>query len=87
VGELYQPSYRRLSAKLVPTFADRGCCVVSATDPHGRILSLDRALLCIVHLNMLYLCTSCLMMDHEDHLICRDFKILNMLKLIIMMSE
>jgi hypothetical protein len=29
---------RRLSAKLVPTFADRGYCVVSATDPHGRIL-------------------------------------------------
>jgi hypothetical protein len=24
--------------KLVPTFADRGCSVVSATDPHGRIL-------------------------------------------------
>jgi hypothetical protein len=29
------PSDRHLSAKLVPTFADRGCCVVSATDPHG----------------------------------------------------
>jgi hypothetical protein len=29
-------SDRRLSAKLVPTFADGGCCVVSATDPHGR---------------------------------------------------
>jgi hypothetical protein len=27
-----------LSEKLVPTFADRGCRVVSATDPHGRIL-------------------------------------------------
>jgi hypothetical protein len=27
------PSDRRLSAKLVPTFADRGCRVVSATDP------------------------------------------------------
>jgi hypothetical protein len=35
---LYRPSDRRLSAKLVPTFADRGCRVVSATDPHGRIL-------------------------------------------------
>jgi hypothetical protein len=33
-----------LSAKLVPTFADRGCRVVSATDPHGRILGfLDRS--------------------------------------------
>jgi hypothetical protein len=29
-------SDRLLSAKLVPTFADRGCRVVSATDPHGR---------------------------------------------------
>jgi hypothetical protein len=26
---------RRLSAKLVPTFADRGCGVVSATHSHG----------------------------------------------------
>jgi hypothetical protein len=25
-----------LSAKLVPTFADGGCHVVSATDPYGR---------------------------------------------------
>jgi hypothetical protein len=32
------PSDRRLPAKLVPTFEDRGCRVVSATDPHGRIL-------------------------------------------------
>jgi hypothetical protein len=24
--------------KLVPAFADRKCCVVKATDPHGRIL-------------------------------------------------
>jgi hypothetical protein len=32
-----------MSAKLVPTFAGRGCCVVSATDPHCRILGfLDR---------------------------------------------
>jgi high-affinity nickel permease len=32
-----------LSAKLLPTFADRGCRVVSATDPHSRILGfLDR---------------------------------------------
>jgi hypothetical protein len=41
--ELYQPSDRRLSAKLVPTFADRGCRVVSAADPYGRNLGfLDR---------------------------------------------
>jgi hypothetical protein len=32
-NELYRPSDRRLSAKSVPTFADRGCCVVSTTDP------------------------------------------------------
>jgi hypothetical protein len=28
----------RLSAKLVPTIADRGRREVSGTDPHGRIL-------------------------------------------------
>jgi hypothetical protein len=38
------PSDRRMSAKLVPTFANRGCRVVSATDPHGRILGfIDRS--------------------------------------------
>jgi hypothetical protein len=31
---------RRLSTKLVPTFADRWCRVVSATDPYGRILGI-----------------------------------------------
>jgi CBS-domain-containing membrane protein len=42
-SELYRPSDRRLSAKLVPTFADIGCHVVSVTDPYGRILGfLDR---------------------------------------------
>jgi hypothetical protein len=35
-ANLYRPSDRRLSAKLVPTFTGRGCCVVSATNPHGR---------------------------------------------------
>jgi hypothetical protein len=29
---------RRLSAKLVPTSVDRGCHVVSVTDPYGRTL-------------------------------------------------
>jgi hypothetical protein len=43
-GALVRQSDRRLSAKLVPTFADRGCRVVSATDPHGRIIGfLDRS--------------------------------------------
>jgi hypothetical protein len=37
-SEIYIPSDSRLSAKLVPTFADRGCCVISATDPYGRNL-------------------------------------------------
>jgi hypothetical protein len=43
-SELYRPSDRRLSAKLAPTLADRGCHVVSETDPYGRILEfLDRS--------------------------------------------
>jgi hypothetical protein len=37
-SELYRPSDRRLSAKWMPIFADKGCHVVSVTDPHGRIL-------------------------------------------------
>jgi hypothetical protein len=32
-------SDRRLSAKPVPTFADRGCHVVSVTNPYCRILN------------------------------------------------
>jgi hypothetical protein len=39
-SELYRPSDCRLSAKFVQTFADRGCHVVSVTDPYGRILGL-----------------------------------------------
>jgi hypothetical protein len=46
-SELYRPSDRRLWAKLVPTFADRGCRVVSAADPYGSILDfLDRSRYC-----------------------------------------
>jgi hypothetical protein len=37
-SELYRPSNCRFSAKLVPTFADTGCHVVSVTDPYGRNL-------------------------------------------------
>jgi hypothetical protein len=37
-SELYRPSDRRLSAKVVSTVADIGCHVVSVTDPYGRIL-------------------------------------------------
>jgi hypothetical protein len=36
-SEPYRRSDRRLSAKLVTTFADRGCHVVSVRDPYGRI--------------------------------------------------
>jgi hypothetical protein len=43
VSKLYRPSDRLLSAKLVPTFADRGCHVVGVTDSYDRILYfLDR---------------------------------------------
>jgi hypothetical protein len=38
-SKLYRPNDRRLSAKRLPTCADRGCHVVSVTDPSGRILS------------------------------------------------
>jgi hypothetical protein len=42
-SEWYRPSDRRLSAKWLPTFADKGCNVVSVTDPCGSILAfLDR---------------------------------------------
>jgi hypothetical protein len=43
-SELYWPIDRRLSAKWLPTFANRGRHVVSVTDPYGRILGfLDRS--------------------------------------------
>jgi hypothetical protein len=43
-SELYRLSDRRLSAKWLPTFADRGYHVVSVTDLNGRILGfLDRS--------------------------------------------
>jgi hypothetical protein len=43
-SELHRPSDRLLSAKWLPIFADRGCHVVSVTDPYGRILGfLDRS--------------------------------------------
>jgi hypothetical protein len=35
-SEPYRPRDRNLSASLVPTFADRGCRVVSATNPQCR---------------------------------------------------
>jgi hypothetical protein len=38
VHELWRSSDRRLSAKLLQTSGGMVCCVVSAIDPHGRIL-------------------------------------------------
>jgi hypothetical protein len=37
-SKLYRPSGHRLSAKLVPTFADKGFRMVSVMDPYNRIL-------------------------------------------------
>jgi hypothetical protein len=37
-SKLYRPSDLHLCLKLVPTFADRGCHVVSVTDSYGCIL-------------------------------------------------
>jgi hypothetical protein len=48
-SKLYRPSHRRLSAKLVPNFVDRGCQVVSMTDPYCRILGLWRHCLRFLH--------------------------------------
>jgi hypothetical protein len=43
-SELYRPSERRLTAKSVPTSEDKGCSVVSVTDPYGLNLGfLDRS--------------------------------------------
>jgi hypothetical protein len=41
-----------LLGEVIPTFADRGCCVVNATDLPGRILGfLDRELRVITTIN------------------------------------
>jgi hypothetical protein len=58
----------RLSAKIMPTFADRGYRVVSTTDPHGRIIGcLDRSRLWIFSQTAEGLC---FFMRH----ICRQIK-------------
>jgi hypothetical protein len=47
MSELYQLSKFRLLAKLVATFGDEGCCVVSTMDPYGHILDfLDQSCYC-----------------------------------------
>jgi hypothetical protein len=56
-SELYRPSDRRVSAKLVPTFADRGCHVVRVTDPYCPILGfLDRIFNEIQFVNIISCC-------------------------------
>jgi hypothetical protein len=37
-NKLYRPIDLSLSAKLVPTFADKGCRVISVVDPYGRVV-------------------------------------------------
>jgi hypothetical protein len=55
LSELYRSRGRRLSAKLVPTFADRGCHVISAMNPYGHILAfLDRPFQSYSFFNILY---------------------------------
>jgi hypothetical protein len=41
-NELYRPSDRCLSAKLVPNFAGTACCMVSATNSHGHYSGFSR---------------------------------------------
>jgi hypothetical protein len=59
--KLYRPSDRRLLVKLVPTFADRRCLVVSVTDSYGRILGfLDRHEEIFQNINLLQFNRICL---------------------------
>jgi hypothetical protein len=47
-SELYRPNVLRLSTKLVPTVADRGCHMVIVSDPYSRNLGfLDRNCYCL----------------------------------------
>jgi hypothetical protein len=59
-NELYRPSDRRLSAKLVPIFADRGCHVVGVTDPYGPYSRFSRPAVCI----SLYQNSACTLVSH-----------------------
>jgi hypothetical protein len=50
-SKLYRPSDRHLLTKLVPTFVDSVCHVVSVTDPYGRILDfLDRPVIIYIYI-------------------------------------
>jgi hypothetical protein len=48
-SKLYRSSDRRRSAKLVPTLADRGCHVVSATSPSDCNFDFLDILLCVIN--------------------------------------
>jgi hypothetical protein len=48
-SEIFLPSDRCLSAKWLPTFVDRGCHVVSMTDPYGRILGFLASFVVAIH--------------------------------------
>jgi hypothetical protein len=51
------PSDRCLSAKWLPTFADKGCHMVRVSDPYSRILDfLDRG--CYFSIKQLLSCTN-----------------------------
>jgi hypothetical protein len=42
-SELYRPSDRSFFGEVSANFADSGCCVITTTDPYGRIFDfLDR---------------------------------------------
>jgi hypothetical protein len=41
IAYIDRPSDRRFWAKLVPTLADRGCCMVSTTKLHGHDQTTD----------------------------------------------
>jgi hypothetical protein len=57
-GELYRPSDNRWSAKLVSTFEDRGCRVVSVTHPYGQTLHVMH-FACVIELYCIILETDC----------------------------
>jgi hypothetical protein len=60
--ELYRPGDRRLSAKWLATFADRGCHVISVTDPYGRISEEKISILAVV------ICKICRSVRCNNHL-------------------
>jgi hypothetical protein len=56
-SELYRPSNRSLSVKLVPTLAYRECHVVSVTDPYGSNLDFLELMQSCFCTKLIKLCT------------------------------